>query len=178
MLRLQPHGKRPPTCLACKEPIAIGDLKICRRSDISSGGRWLHFPCVPGGLRSDDTLTTDEAETPPQVAAALAGRAATRDSSQQMDCDSIANSTLAAAVPPEGSSPQAIAGDEEELQVLESTLQVLDEDVWRRALLAKVPVLSAVPLHLRSTHGNAKSDTSSNNSLELNGTCFRVCDDS
>lgn len=62
VLRSQAAGRKCPMCLQCKEPVDVGDVKACRQSDVTTGGRWLHLTCVPGGFWQDDVLQTDENE--------------------------------------------------------------------------------------------------------------------
>ena len=55
-LQQQPGGRRRATCLACQHQIDEHAPRTARTSEIVSGGRWYHPCCIPGGLRSDDTL--------------------------------------------------------------------------------------------------------------------------
>ena len=56
-VQMQPGGRRRATCLACQHQIEEHEPRMARISEISSGGRWYHPCCVPGGLRPDDTLS-------------------------------------------------------------------------------------------------------------------------
>eukprot|EP00969_Alexandrium_andersonii_P057997 2555448-Alexandrium_andersonii.AAC.1 len=63
ILRVQGSG-RAPHCLACKEVVAPGALKVTRRSNLRTGGRWQHLACLEGGFRIDDAVECDAEEVP------------------------------------------------------------------------------------------------------------------
>ena len=95
-LQLQPGGRRRATCLACQDQIEEDAPRMAKTSEVSSGGRWYHPFCVPGGLRPDDTLSLPGPGTPEMVHMVEVQQARNRD---------CLASTACAAVPTQLVSP-------------------------------------------------------------------------
>ena len=120
----------------------MGEVKVCRQADVSSGGRWLHLTCVPGGLKAQYVLQSDGAELLPAVVEAIARHAA-----QASAPTNLLHPTRSAQTP----ESSTILHEEEDTEVAawEDMQDMVTEDLWMKSMKASGHTLGVVLLCMR-----------------------------
>ena len=136
-------------------------VMISRVSDVARGGRWCHAHCIPGGVRSDDTLETESETTLEMVAMiqqqlsrnrlAEVAEVSEEDTSVAKASEETIQTVQNAlrSISPGGSLQEPSC---ESLNVhLQESSDIREETVWTKALKASPGVISDLTSNVHPT---------------------------
>lgn len=171
LVKLHAAGRRSATCMQCKEIISAGMCKVGKQSDVKTGGRWLHPQCIPGGLRLDDCIETDDIDPAPSVQQFITDHltkvaahntthvppAASSQSNMSAPIGAPALKEPSLTVGSSASTPATptVADQSEFTQEEEDWIPL---DVWRQVATMKLPMLESPPTHLRPVCAASKAN--------------------
>ena len=138
-LQAQLGGRKRATCLECSSQFQELETRICRTSDVQSGGRWYHTHCLPGGLRADDTV-----KVAGQPNADMTSISATQE---------LRNVQAHVPSPPAVAEPADAAVD----------LQACSDDqvpssIWQEVLTCKAAIISDLTPNFHTLYADVKAD--------------------
>ena len=160
VMQLQTGGKRKATCLECHTQFAEGEVRICRRSDLKTGGRWCHTHCLPGGLRVDDTLVASGEESA-EMTSLLHRQECRNRSLEQVSAETEAPDLQVIRTGLQqmtmGSSLEEPSGQSQDARRVEAGDDEVAESIWMAALKAPAVAIMDLTPNFHEAYRNVKT---------------------